>query len=348
MFTNNGTLQQGILSLGTRRHSDVAYFSSVCGGLKCKIALLTATILISSLPSLRMNVTHGNVSVDDDTEPQLSMTHRVVFVCLWAVGLLLNIGCAPIVGWVMWKKPTWPIILLFILTLTDTMVVVFGISVSVASVADSTVLWNMSPLCTYQSVVINTWYLYSYIVVLAISLDRYLAVCHPFVYNKQLTNKAFVVKGVVTLLVAGLAMLVVAALPLMIGADIVPVKPGLFCFFDWTSQTAQNRLVTIINVGITFLTVGLLLFFTTATCFGIYKIVQSSRSRDGNMSLTMKVNTQSDNDMEVKFAKLMIVVIILFAACNLPFVVYTRYALTHNITMQYIHLCYCCSSNYSL
>ena len=281
-----------------------------------------------------MNHSHGNVT-EDDTEPQLSMIHKVVFVGLWALGLLLNIGCAPIVGWVMWKRPTWPTILLFILTLTDAMVVVFGVSVSIVSVAKSSVMWEMSPLCTYQSVVINTWYLYSYIVVLAISMDRYLAVCHPFVYNKQLSNKAFVVKGTVTLVLAGVAMLVVATLPLMIGANIVPVKPGLFCFFDWTSGTTQNRLVAIINVSITSLTVGLLLFFTTATCFGIYQIVQSSHSRDGNMSLSLKVSTQSDNEMEVKFAKLMIVVIILFATCNLPFVVNTSSCIscTHIITV---------------
>ena len=251
----------------------------------------------------------------------MTMTHKVVFICLWALGLLLNIGCAPLVGWVMWKKPTWPTILLFVLTLTDAMVVVFGISISVASVADSSILQDMGPLCAYQSVVINTWYLYSYILVLAISLDRYLAVCYPFVYNKQLSNKVFIVKGVVMLVVAGLAMLVVACLPIIIGADIVPVKPGLFCFFDWTSPSTQNRLVAITNVGITSLTVGLLLFFTIATCCGIYKIVQSSRLRDGNVSFTQKVHTQSDNQMEIKFAKLMIVIIILFGACNLPFVV---------------------------
>ena len=263
-------------------------------------------------------VVHGNAT---DHEALMSMTHKVVFVCLWAFGLLLNTVCAPVVGWVMWKKPSWPTILLFVLTITDAMVVVFGISVSVVSVADSSVLWTMGPLCTYQSIVINTWYLYSYIVVLAISLDRYLAVCHPFVYNKQLSNKVFIVKGVALLVIAGLAMLVVACLPLMIGANIVPVKPGLFCFFDWTSHTTQNRLVAIVNVGITSLTVALLLFFTIATCCGIYKIVASSHLRDGNVLFTQKVHTQSDNQMEVKFAKLMVVIVILFAACNLPFVV---------------------------
>ena len=106
----------------------------------------------------------------------------------------------------------------------------------------------------------------------------------------------------------------------MIGADIVPVKPGLFCFFDWTSRKTQNKLVAIINIGITSLTVGILLFFTVATCCAIYKIVQSARMRGGNVSFTQKA-TQSDNNMEVRFAKLMLVVIILFAACNLPFVV---------------------------
>ena len=260
-----------------------------------------------------------NISVDD---ADLTMTHKVAFICMWAVGLLLNAGCAPIVVCVLWKRPTWPIILLFILTLTDAMVMVFGITVSVACIADNSVLWEMSPLCYYQSIVINTWYLYSYVLVLAISLDRYLAVCHPFAYNKQLSGRTFFLKGIVVLITACAVMLLVSCLPLIIGADIVPVKPGLFCFFDWTSNSTQNRLVAIINVGITSLTVGLLFFFTVATSCGIYKIVQSSSTRDGDVSLTQKATAQSgNNEVEVKFAKLMVVVIILFAACNLPFVV---------------------------
>ena len=260
-----------------------------------------------------------NASVDD-TEVEMSRSHKIAFVCLWVVGLVLNIGCVPLVGSVVWSKPTWPTLLLFVLTLTDAIVVSFGLSVSVASVVDNTILQEMSSLCSYQSIVINTWYLYSYIVVLAISMDRYLAVCYPFVYNKQMSNKKFMAKGMVVLLLASVVMLLISCLPLMIGADIVPIKPGLFCFFDWTSHRTQNKLVAIINIGITSLTVGVLLFFTVATCCGIYKIVQSARVRGGNLSFTQKA-TQSDNDMEVKFAKLMLVVIILFAACNLPFVV---------------------------
>ena len=281
--------------------------------------------------------THNYTSVDD---LELSMTHKVAFISLWAVGLVLNAGCAPIVGCVLWKRRTWPIILLFMLTLTDAIVVVFGISVSVASIAGKSVLWDLNPLCYYQSIVINTWYLYSYVLVLAISLDRYLAVCHPFVYNKQLTERAFIMKGVIVLSSASALMLLISCLPLLIGADIVPVKPGLFCFFDWTSHSTQNRIITIINVGITSLTVGLLLFFTVATSCGIYKIVQSSRMRDGNVSLTQKATTQSDNEMEVKFAKLMIVVIILFAACNLPFVVwlYTLAIASYTYACAAIHV----------
>ena len=143
----------------------------------------------------------------DDTELEMSTAHKIAFVCLWAVGLVLNIGCVPLVGSVVWSKPTWPTLLLFVLTLTDAMVVTFGLSVSVASVVDDTILQEMSSLCTYQSIVINTWYLFSYIVVLAISMDRYLAVCYPFVYNKQMSNKKFMVKGMVALLSALVVML---------------------------------------------------------------------------------------------------------------------------------------------
>ena len=256
----------------------------------------------------------------EDSDSELSRSHQIIFICMWVVGMVLNTGCVPIVGCVLRNKPSWPTILLFVLTLSDAIVVVFGLTVGVAAAVDNSLLWEIGPLCTYQSIVINTWYLFSYVLVVAISMDRYVAVCHPFVYNKQMTGKASMTKGIVVLLLASVAMLLVSCLPLVVGADIVPVEPGIFCFFDWTSRTIPNKVVSIVNVGLTSLTLGVLLFFTVATCCGIYKMVQSARMRDGNVSLTQKAS-QSDSEMEVKFAKLMIVVIILFAACNLPFVV---------------------------
>ena len=260
----------------------------------------------------KMHVSSSEVVHGNATDHEALMSMKVVFVCLWAFGLLLNTVCAPVVGWVMWKKPSWPTILLFVLTITDAMVVVFGISVSVVSVADS---WYFGLFCALTNPLSSThgtfthtlWYSH---------LSGPLPGRVSFVYNKQLSNKVFIVKGVALLVIAGLAMLVVACLPLMIGANIVPVKPGLFCFFDWTSHTTQNRLVAIVNIGITSLTVALLLFFTIATCCGIYKMVASSHLRDGNVSFTQKVHTQSDNQMEVKFVKLMVVIVILFAACT--------------------------------
>ena len=62
--------------------------------------------------------------------------------------MVLNTGCVPIVGCVLRNKPSWPTILLFVLTLSDAIVVVFGLTVGVAAAVDNSLLWDIGPLCT--------------------------------------------------------------------------------------------------------------------------------------------------------------------------------------------------------
>lgn len=269
-----------------------------------------------------MNVSNCTTGVWNATQlPEVSWPHRVAFACIWTTAFILNSLCSFLVGGVVYKKSTWPNILLFALTMADVTVVVLGLSPAVATLGKEKILWNTHELCTFQAIVINMWYLYSFLIALGITLDRYLAVCHPFTYNKELSHSSSIVKGVIILIAVGVLVLLISCLPLILDVTIKPVEPGLFCFFDWTSRTTPNRVVALINITLICGVVCALLFFTMATCFGIYKMVRSAKKRDGDVSLTNKVTAPGLNDMEIKFAKLAIVVVILFAACNLPFVV---------------------------
>ena len=251
---------------------------------------------------------------------ELSPAHQIVFVCLWAVGLFLNLFCVIVVGSITYRKRSWPNILLFMLTLIDEAVVVLGLSPGVgAAVANNNLLWEAEGLCVYQSIIINTWDLYSYVIIVSISVDRYMAVCHPFTYNKRLNYGNSVAKGAAVLVSGGCLAVLISCLPLMLGATIRPVGPGLFCFFDWTATTTPNAIVAILNISFVSLALGVVLFCTLATCFEIYNIVRAAHNRN-NMSAANRARVES-NDVEVKFAKLTIVVVILFASFNLPFVV---------------------------
>ena len=254
----------------------------------------------------------------DELIRELSFPYKVVFMGAWITALLLNLPSFFILLRVAYRKRSWPNVLVLYLNTSDLLVLLAGLIPSAIAMFVDGLLSTYLELCCYQAIVLNTWYVYVFMLVVCISMDRYLAVKHPFYYNKKvMSHESFKRASIVLIPLAFLALLL-AFIPAMLGWRYRVVHPGLYCFFDWTSKDAKDLSVAVVNAVFVLIVLALLIFFTGCICVGIHTMVQSARRRVSDLP---GQRNSSHSRMEVDFAKLAVIITAVFAACSLPFTV---------------------------
>lgn len=266
-----------------------------------------------------------NVTEDSNsTGGEVSLGHGVAFILVWYAALLLNAFNCLIMGRTAFVKRNWPNILVLALTMADTAMLLFGLVPAVVSIFVHRLLVDYPQLCYYQAIALNSWYIYAFELVACIALDRYLAVCHPFCYSKQIARGRGVKWITLTLTIMVAPALFIAFLPAILRWRFMLVSPGIYCFFDWSSREPQNITVMVINLMFVATVMILLVYFTASTCSGMFKMVQSSRQRVSDRPGRMQ--GPKPHQMEIYFAKLALLITVVFATCSLPYTVSSTHA----------------------
>ncbi|XP_076462639.1 uncharacterized protein LOC143294992 [Babylonia areolata] len=168
------------------------------------------------------------------------------------------------------------------------------------------------PVCDYFSFMMIFSGLATVLVVGCLAVERFLAILRPYAYERRVSPE----RANAVLLVVWVVSAVISCLPLMKVGRNVNHWPGTWCFFDFYSQRAADKVFAFF-----FALIGLLVIVATALCnvavvvvlLRMRRITQNiGKSREGRV-----LNMTSEMQMILFLAG----IILVFAACYSPLMV---------------------------
>ena len=247
----------------------------------------------------------------------ISIAHQAIFMVVWVFATIINLLTIIIMGRSVYVRKTWPNILVFFLSFTDLFIIIVGFFPAVLVLfMDHLLLYKNTSLCNFQGIVLNASYLVSFYLVASISVDRYFAICHPFLYNKNVSQTQSLRVKYCGLLVVTTLSIFVSLIPFMAQSNHVVHYPGTYCLFDWSSFNVASRLIIIINMLGYSASMMVIIFSTIKICHAAIKMRRAKIAMQ--VSSHKRINI-TGNDLELNFAKLAVVVSTVFFLCSLPF-----------------------------
>lgn len=255
-----------------------------------------------------------------ESKASFSIVHQAIFMIVWVFATVINLLTIIIMGRSVYVKKTWPNVLVFFLSFTDLFIIIVGFFPAVLVLfVDHLLLYKNTGLCNFQGVVLNASYLVSFYLVASISVDRYFAICHPFLYNKSVSQMQSLRVKYSGLLVVAILSILVSLIPFMAQSNHVVHYPGTYCLFDWNSFNAASRLIIAINMLGYLASMVMIIFSTIKICHAAIKIRRANAAVKLSSQKRLSITS---NDLELNFAKLAVVVSTVFFVCSLPFEVY--------------------------
>lgn len=102
------------------------------------------------------------------------------------------------------------------------------------------------PLCQYCGFILLFFFVVQLSIVFAMSVERYLAINHPYFYNGYVNQKV----AALTLLVIYISNVVFCALPSADFGEVTRQKSGTWCFINWHSDNATVKTFNLIYAGV--------------------------------------------------------------------------------------------------
>lgn len=101
------------------------------------------------------------------------------------------------------------------------------------------------PLCQYCGFILLFFFVVQLSIVFAMSLERYLAINHPYLYNGYVNQKV----AALTLVVIYISNVVFCALPSVGFGEVTRQKSGTWCFINWHNDNATVKAFNLIYAG---------------------------------------------------------------------------------------------------
>ena len=269
---------------------------------------------------------------ETDQEELPGVMHKSIFTVLWIVALLLNATSTILLCKETRKRSSWANVLILSIALTDICALMFVVLPAIVAMFVHNIFQDIYGLCCFQGVSLNMFILISFCLVIYVSLDQYMAICHPFMYSTKVSrypNRSL--KLIITILLTMLFITaVISTLPTVTGADYGPLSPPLFCYYNLHANLPQNISFSSINAAIMVSLSLVLLYFTI--CIGT-KLNKLHHELGKYASSHVAGPERSKNRQQITLAKLSVVTAIVFLACTLPFEV--NHAYINNYTYKY-------------
>ena len=255
------------------------------------------------------------------TELVIHVVYKTLFSSLWLAALLLNVFNIALLARTVQRRSTWSNILLLSLSASDCFLVATGGTIAVAAFFRTTLLKEFIGLCYFQGFSLNLCISFSNILVAFIAIDRYIAVLHPFCYNKKILNQRPALLFIcIALSLLAIGSAVLAGIPFSHSPSYEPLQPPVFCWPPFSHETENsidsNRIEYVVHIIVKICLVLVVLICSTCTCIKLFMEQRVLRSivRDG-------LDSGTGNSVQVNLGKLTAAIAIIFFMCTLPYLV---------------------------
>lgn len=250
------------------------------------------------------------------------VVYTTLFALLWAVALILNVFNTSLLGRTVQLRATWSNVLLLALSSSDCFVVVFGGTVTLVALFYTALLRDVLVLCYIQGFLLNSSTSFSYFVVAFIGVDRYLAICHPFWYNRKILARPPLKLIGLALLLLGSGAVLFSLIPFATVPYYGPLQPPVVCWiaFNYSSGAIQDTPAAAVYITMTLVVLCIVIFCTVNVCVKLYLEFRNHIKRVESVARMTEANRRQ-SDAQSNFAKLAAAISMVFFMSTIPHMV---------------------------
>ncbi|XP_076441011.1 neuromedin-B receptor-like [Babylonia areolata] len=262
---------------------------------------------LSTLTVATTTTTTTNYSGYDATKPTATLVISWIFIALFVVVFIVGLGGNCLVCFAVWRNPRMRSVTnIFLVNLAVADLLVVLICLPPTAAEDFFGFWHLGlEMCKIVKYVQKVSVFVSVLTLTAISIERWMAICQPFMFRQTAVRARRIISVVWLVALA-------CAVPDLVGMTLHWQPDGAVCQPLWTHRAEELHLLLIF---VLFYLVPLVVMTFT------YVRVALCLWRSGSMGDTDEAAAsvpRAQMLLRKKKAKMLIVVVLLFALCYLP------------------------------